>query len=792
MELDDGEVALASDLVQVRLAGASGRVFTEDVLRRLDGTQSLDDLMQGWSDQARVDALALVDRLVGAGVIEPAKRSSALPMMGMLDALGVGADGAAHLSGLTVAIVGTEGPGAHVAALLAATGIGSLVLVDPYPCSAGDVSLWPAPVPFDATGRPRQDLVAGMLSGSSTSVRAPLADTVGKTELMAALEDADLVVHTFDRGFASSALWVNEFALQQQRPALFGRLTGQQAVAGPFVFPGEGPCYLCSRMRTLACVDDFGLEMALEEQLDHERSPDLAGQPTFPALSAMLGSLLALELTKSAVAVGRPSLAAHVAVVDALAMTIERHAVLQNPQCAACRKKGRQPGRVDRHASPVTGSGLTHLRPLLVSRRTGIVRSLAPVPRDTTEPAWPHVVRAELSNHRFVNRSDDPFEVCSGKGVTFTEAETSALGEACERYAGARADPARVIRAARSAQDRPSLGPDDLVLFAREQYSSLPYAPWDDDAPRDWIAGVDLRTGDDVLVPLIAVLMHHAVRTRDEFIAPITSNGLAAGPTAADAVAAAALEVIERDAFVVGWMQRLPARRLPVAAVADGHVRELTEAYQRRGVLLELYVVPTDAPATVVVSVAVDREDRLPAAVVGLGCDLDLHVAARKAALEIGQVRPALKARLRDPAVAARLAELVADPGRVADLEDHDLLYAHPVLLPQLDVWRGTSELEDVPDPLPAMAGEERVERLVAGLHLCGTTVVAVDLTAPELGALGVHCARAIVPGFQPIHFGTAEARLGGRRIFDLPARLGLQPRATTPAGLFALPHPLS
>ncbi len=787
VSLGERGLAVSSQILRMRLKGASAEVFLERVLNRLDGRASLREVLSGWSDDARAEAMTLLDRLADAGAVHEGADRGPGPAKAMLGALGLGAQASAHLRDLRVGIVGLEGPGAHVAALLAAQGVGGFTVIDPFECTEHDLQLWPV-APTGAVGRARQDSALDFVG--SADVHAPLLGRFTREDLSAALAGCDIVVHTFDRGFSASALWSNSFALAEQRPAVFGQVEGHRAVAGPMVFPGEGPCYLCARMRTLGCVDDFEFEMAVEEELDRGRMPGLAGQASFPALSAWLGSVLALEVTKAMLGVGRPALVGHVRVYDALESRAEDHAVLHNPLCPACRKKGRRPGTPRPQGDPGSAAaGLVGLRDMLVSPRTGIIRALNAIPRDTTEPAWPIVVRAELSNHRFLGPDDEPFEVCSGKGVTVAQAITSALGEGCERYAGARVDPGRITRSAPRYLLGAALGVEDLVPFADDQYRQLRYAVWSQDTPLDWIEGRDMGSGAPVAVPAIAALMHYSVHSGPEFLFPITSNGLAAGSSADAAVAAAALEVIERDAFVIGWMQRLPALRVPFAEIADPTVRRLGAAYERRGVALELYRLATDAPAAVVAAIAVDRVGR-PAVVVGLGCDPEPVVACRKAALEIGQVRPALKARLRDPETVARLAELVAHPGRVADIEDHDLLYSHESMTQRLDFWR------DCPTTTAALAGglaaPSVLEHLVAGLSAIGRRLIAVDLTAPELEALGIHAARALIPGFQPIHFGAAEARLGGTRMYCLPDQLGLPTLSRSPAGLNPDPHPLA
>ena len=58
--------------------------------------------------------------------------------------------------------------------------------------------------------------------------------------------------------------------------------------------------------------------------------------------------------------------------------------------------------------------------------------------------------------------------------------------------------------------------------------------------------------------------------------------------------------------------------------------------------------------------------------------------------------------------------------------------------------------------------------------------------------AFGLHTVHAILPDFQPIHFGWKEPRLAGERLYDLPRRLGLRPDRATRADLNDDPHPLA
>jgi ribosomal protein S12 methylthiotransferase accessory factor len=431
--------------------------------------------------------------------------------------------------------------------------------------------------------------------------------------------------------------------------------------------------------------------------------------------------------------------------------------------------------------------------PQLISDRTGIIRRFQWVPRELTNPALPYVVRAELGNHEFRAGEHKEDAVCSGKGLTVEAAEISALGEAVERYSSSIWVPEEVLFAPRRDLDGAALDPRDLVLYRPEQYEHLPYLPYRDDARIGWVRARSLVSGGDILVPATAAFMNYH-SPHEQPIAQVTSNGLATGPTLLEAVLSAAEEVLERDAFVITWLNRLKTRRVDPRTHPHRELVEYTEAYHRRGVELELYLLPTDHPWHVFMALGVQVGEGRdgPAVVVGLGADLDARQAARQALLEVGQVRPALRRRLREPKNRERLVELLEDPRRVAVLEDHDLLYAAPGAMHAFDFLRQQPITPFSWDEPESGTPQSRLSLLLDTLRSQeGGDLIYYNLTPPDMAPFHLYTVRAILPGYQPIHFGWNQRRLAGRRLYDLSYRLGQRPAPTTVAELNPDPHPL-
>ena len=800
MRLGDGRYHLRSDFAALELSGETAVEIAEKVFPALRQPLTIDEITAQLPEYRPQSVRAQLDAFVREGVLVRHQSSSAhrdnRTFAALLDEMGYGAhDTQAMLAACKVAIFGLEAHGAYVAQILADAGVGHLVLADPFAFEPAHYTLTPIR-DMRADGVSREIAAARLIArpGLTITTAGQDASAFDRDRVRALSDGCKLVIVGWDRGFNAAHHWVNEAAIECGVPALFSELRATSTFAGPLFIPGRSACWMCYRMRVLACEQDFNLAMAYEEHLDRKRQPSLAERPVLPALPLQLGSTLALEALKLLIRLNQPTLVNKVLVFDGLLSETRTHPVLVKPFCPTCSKKK---GREHPHGQALLNTAQQQpARPLhqlvdqLVSEHSGIVVHFAAASRDATEPPLPLVWRARLSNHRYLSDVEESHLACSGKGVTRDAAWTSCLGEAAERYSAGCWDAEETVLCRRRDLQGRSLHPADLVLYRQEQYADLPYAPYSDETTLRWVRGRSLIHEDDVWVPAIAAFMEYQVHSAQEFLVPITSNGLAAGPTLADAVLSAIYEVLERDAFLIAWLNRLPARRYNAASHPEPDVRQLAESYRRRGVELALFQLPTDHPVAVFASIAFQRNGYGgPYATVGLGANLDPLRAARAAALEVGQVRPAFRERCRTHDV-ARIAELVANPEKVKSLEDHALLYADPTMAHAFEFLEGPPS--DWPEARVAGTSTAALSTILDHFRAKEQDVLYVNLTSCDLEPLGVFTARAIVPGFQPIWFGHAERRLGGRRSFELPFQLGLRDAPADLDSLNPLPHPIA
>lgn len=257
------------------------------------------------------------------------------PLLALLEELGTEPDEARErLRASRVAIAGLEGPGAWLAALLAQCGVGSVELLDPFPLEAGNLATMP-PLLGGEVGSRRQEVVGGALERVGETDFVPGDDPLSRDVIAAAVERCDLLVGCFDRGFASAHHWINREAVARGVPAVYAELRAHRARVGPLVIPGETACYMCYRMRSIACEEHFADAMAHEEYLDSSKRPALHRRPGVPPLSGWTASVLALEILKRLLSLPI-SLAGRLLEFDAFSFATEFHPVLQKPDCPVC------------------------------------------------------------------------------------------------------------------------------------------------------------------------------------------------------------------------------------------------------------------------------------------------------------------------------------------------------------------------------------------------------------------------------------------------------------------------
>ena len=808
--LRDNEMLFRSDTVAVRLGGESSLFFVEQIAPLLDGHRSFEQLTAALPTVSPETLQNYLDQLVQLHILQSLDKpqtdvsiaeQALTPFLTILNTLGLPPSAALQkLRDMHIAVVGLEGHGAHIASILAQCGVGRLTLIDPFPCQPGNLALMPG-ANADTIGLPRQQIVKALLDSqpNTPEIITAEAEDVTLETITTLAAGCDFLVGCFDRGFLSANQWLNQAAAKLGIPAIYAEAAGHIGWVGPLVIPQQTACYDCFRRRRLATSNNLDEAAAYETYLSEHQQPALHNRGVLPALMPHLASSVVLDMLKHLLSLGRPTLIGQVMAFNALTLQTKLHPVLQKPDCAICHSSPiwsrYHPSLAELEDDGASSGDLPAVAAQVLDVETGIVKALSPIStHDKSEPLY--LFHAELANHRFLEETDRRVLHGLGKGLTAQAAQASALGEAIESYAGLCWSYDEVIYAQRNALDGASLDPRQLGLYHPSQYDEqLPYVPYDDENRMGWVNAYSLVRGSEVYIPALAVFMTYHPQQPHESICPTTSNGLATAPTLAEAILRAALEVIERDAFIITWLNRLPGRHIDISDHPDRKLVDLCEFYQQQQVTLHVIQLPTDQPCFVFMALAVQRDGSGPAGVVGLGADIDPARAARQAVLEAVQTRAGVQVAMQKPEMEQHISRLVREPHHVTAMADHALRYAAPDALPAFDFL--------LHQPVVSMDWKARkligkgeamasLQALVTFYRSQGQDLITYNVTPPDMAKLGLHTARVVLPGLQPIYFGRRTRRLACRRLYELPQQLGFAEAPTTPDHLNDDPHPFS
>ncbi|MBE9205614.1 YcaO-like family protein [Nostoc sp. LEGE 06077] len=424
----------------------------------------------------------------------------------------------------------------------------------------------------------------------------------------------------------------------------------------------------------------------------------------------------------------------------------------------------------------------------LVSPHTGIIRAIDRFTKPYTEFDFPVLWQAELANFQLRKQSDD-LRYGVGRGMTDEQAIFGAVGEAVERYCGSIVDYRQLIISSYADLNHPAVAPPTFFSFSDKQYSdqTFPFPAFDQATQTSWITALSLSNNQQVLVPAFMIYFDWDSNVPGDYILPVTSNGMASGPTLEFAAYSGLCELIERDAFIITWLNCLPAPRIYFAH-RPGIETEILRHYARFDIELVTFYLTTDIKIPVVMAMLIDRSGRSPAVTTGLGCHLDGSTALRKAIFEVCQARFGDIERMSHGA-----GSHLHQYEDVQNLDDHSAFFYKPARLEELKFLFDHDyyvTVEDLPI-YPPSTEVEKLQSVMTRLHFVGVEPYLVEITTPDVASLGFRVVRTLASELVPIYFGHGLEPLGNRRLFDVPERLGYAGRRTED-DLNPCPHPMA
>ncbi len=423
----------------------------------------------------------------------------------------------------------------------------------------------------------------------------------------------------------------------------------------------------------------------------------------------------------------------------------------------------------------------------LIDDQVGIVGFAGAAPRQAGAPPFFHYwaqaadTRAFAEQHNFARTggaADDP-----------DRALAKALGEAVERYCAAIYQQDELPLRTADEAEFAVVDPATFALNSASQYAEKGFwlVPFGRETPARWAPAVDALSGELRHVPaaMVYVPYYYAPEKGEAAIAQPISTGLSCHTSFHHAAAVSLAEVVERDAFTIVWQARIAPPRI-AAETLPPELGRLGDRFGPAGFDVTLFDITLDNRIPTVLAVSLHRSPECPAVVVAASANLDPARAVRSALEELAHTGHYCQEIVRE------IPRLTPDAHHhVVDQESHLNYWCDHANSAGIEFLFASSteiaygELEDA----HTGTAPDDVRELCTRIAATGHRPLLCDLTTSDVAALELSVVRAVIPGYHPLVSGHRYRALGGRRLWEVPQRLG-HPGISPRHGDNPLPHP--
>lgn len=434
----------------------------------------------------------------------------------------------------------------------------------------------------------------------------------------------------------------------------------------------------------------------------------------------------------------------------------------------------------------------THYPPSLVNKilKLQSVGILAKITKNDSYPDEPF-----LHSYGVFSKAQ-PYVSSSGADLLDdTNALEKGLGEFVERHAwrNFQESKQKEIRVSVKKIGTKGLNLNTLAGFTNKQKKKHAGLQVTDDTELLWTKGVSLTSNKATYIPVQLVSSAYTrkitfnpeCQTKNTIFEPMlrwpVSTGLAAGSTIHMALRNAILEVIERDAFMISFLNKLspPKINLNDLKSQSEKITNVLYEFEKYDLHVTLLSLPTDFSVTVILAIISDFSGNGPAMTVGASASFKPKKAILSALSEAHSVRRSIKKTFQEKNDYSKIDR----EGRVHfwAQEKHrnklDFLFSGPSLDMSLSAQKENVDINSTSSELEMLINECKEKNY---------QIIYKRLSSKKLHKIGYNVVSVVIPELQPLHLEERIPYHGGERLSSVPAKLGYSPAKT----LNKDPHP--
>ena len=425
----------------------------------------------------------------------------------------------------------------------------------------------------------------------------------------------------------------------------------------------------------------------------------------------------------------------------------------------------------------------------LISPHSGIGRQIV---RDWDSQIVPmYYVKSNVLSSRYYSY---------GRSETLETSRMSAEFEMLERYASIVPHTKPELAGSYNELTRAGyrmVSPERLSMskFSDEVRKQYGFDTYSDDKSYRWRKTINLTDGMDYYLPEQVMYYDAQLVSGEKRFLYETSNGCAMGGTYEEAAVYALLELVERDAFLMHWYNRIAPKQLDISGVKNDYLRDVVRYMNCIGYEMRVMDITMETGIPAIWVAAIDRNHHGKMKCYNAaGAHMDPEKALEGALVEVATSIGIYDRMIRSGKLDEKLAQLSGQPGNVIDMEDHVYFYALEENYHHIEPYYRNEEKVDFTERFRDWYSQEdhsfTPEQFIDRFRDRHKEIYVGVLDSEVNRELGLWCVKAVVPTMLTMTFGVKNQRLNLERIRKGAVDAGITDREIPEEEINTTPHP--
>lgn len=298
-----------------------------------------------------------------------------------------------------------------------------------------------------------------------------------------------------------------------------------------------------------------------------------------------------------------------------------------------------------------------------------------------------------------------------------------------------------------------------------------------------WIKGKSLLADKNILVPAQLAYVPYIYDSTEISLQRSISTGAAAGSSVDEALYRGICEIVERDAFMISYLNNLPSPQIDLSSIHNKEINNIVNIFKRYRLEPIVLDLTTDLKIPAFAAITLDRNGLGPAVSVGLKAGFNVKDTIIGAIEESLMVRFGTRDQFAYEVLNCKGKEIISP------IDDRTRFWFPLSSIGHLDFWLKNKNLKKINIKNSDYA-KNTLKMAIELLKEKKMDLMYIDIADRKIKRYGFTVLKVIIPQLHPLYLDESYPYLEGERLHDTPIKMGFLKKARTKNQLNKIMHP--